>query len=100
LFTEVQQDFTTYLSRQSTTGCPDIGSCLYYYQADLGPTNIIVSEGGDIAGILDWESAGFYPGFWAGFLLNSIEGLNRVAWRDLLRSMLKKEGFEAVIFTL
>jgi hypothetical protein len=101
-------DFTTYLSRQSTTRCPDVGSCLCYYHADLGPANVIVSEGGNVVGILDWESAGFYPRFWiaskpmlsAGFLLNSTEGTNRGAWRDLLRSMLQKEGFEAVIFTL
>jgi hypothetical protein len=61
-----------------------------------------------VEGILDWESAGFYPRFWiaskpmlsAGFLLNSTEGTDRGAWRDLLRSMLKKEGFEAVIFKL
>jgi hypothetical protein len=99
-------DFTSYLSRQSTTYCLDIGPYLHFYHADLGPGNIMVSEGGNVEGILDWESAGFYPRFWiaskpllsAGFYLNSTEGTKREAWRDLLGSMLKKEGFEPAVF--
>jgi hypothetical protein len=67
----------------------------------------MVSEEGNVEGILDWESAGFYPRFWiaskpmvsAGFYLNSTKGTKREAWRDLLVSMLKKEGFEPAIFT-
>jgi hypothetical protein len=67
----------------------------------------MVSEGGNVEGILDWESAGFYPRYWiaskpmlsAGFYLSSTKGTKREAWRDLLGSMLKKEGFEPAIFT-
>ena len=67
----------------------------------------MVLKEGNIEGILDWESTGFYPRFWialkpmlsAGFYLNSTEGTKREAWRDLLGSMLKKEGFKPVIFT-
>jgi len=98
-------DFTTYLSRQLATRYPDIG-CFYYYHADLGPGNIIVSESGNVEGIIDWESAGFYPRFWIaskpmlspGFYLSPAEGTNREAWRDLLRRMLQKEGFEPAVF--
>lgn len=96
------KDFNSYLSQQSITYCPDIGLSLHFYHADLGPGNIMVSEKGNLEGILDWESAGFYPRCWialkpmlsAGFYLNSSEGTQREAWRDLLGSMLKKQGFE------
>ena len=101
------KDFNSYLSRQLTIHCPDIRPSLHFYHADLGPGNIMVSEEGNVEGILDWESAGFYPRSWiaskpmlsAGFYLNSGEGTKREAWRDLLGSMLKKEGFEPAIFT-
>jgi hypothetical protein len=100
-------DFNSYLSQQSTKHCLDIGPYFHYYHADLGPGNIMVSEEGKVEGILDWESAGFYPRYWiaskpmlsAGFYLSSTKGTKREAWRDLLGSMLKKEGFEPAIFT-
>jgi hypothetical protein len=67
----------------------------------------VVLEEGNVEGILDWESTRFYPRYWialklilnAGFYLNSTEGTKREAWRYLLVSMLKKEGFELGIFT-
>ena len=67
----------------------------------------MVSEEGNVEGILDWESAGFYPRCWiaskpmlsAGFYLSPMEGTKRVAWRDLLGRMLKKEGFKPASFT-
>ena len=101
------EDFDSYLLRQSIRDCPDIGLSLHFYHADLGPGNIMVSEEGNVAGIIDWESAGFYPRCWiaskpmlsAGFYLNSTEGSKREARRDLLGSMLKKEGFEPAGFT-
>ena len=81
------EDFKSYLLRQSTTQCPDIGHSLHFYHADLGPGNIMVSEEGNVEGILDWESAGFYPRCWiaskpmlsAGFYLSPMEGTKRVA---------------------
>jgi len=96
------EDLNSYLLRQSITHYPAIGLSLHFYHADLGPGNIMVSDEGNIEGILDWESAGFYPRWWiaskpmlsAGFYLNSTEGTKWDAWRDLLGSMLKKEGFE------
>ena len=100
-------DFTIHLSRQSTTQRVNIGSYLHFYHADLGPGNVIISNEGHVEGIIDWESAGFYPRFWiatkpklsAGFFLKSDEGTKRGEWRDLLGRMLKCEGFESAIFT-
>lgn len=34
----------------------------------------------------------------AGFFLKATEATERVAWRELLRSMLEKEGFKSVKF--
>jgi hypothetical protein len=90
-------DFNTFSSLPHSG---DIGPAFYFYHADLGPSNIMVSEEGNVEGILDWESSGFYPEFWiaskpllsAGFYLNCREG--REAWRDLLVSMLMKEGYK------
>lgn len=73
---------------------------LCFYHADLGPTNIIVDEHGELVGILDWESAAFYPVFWvgtkplvsAGFFLQGL-GVEKKAWAHLLADALGKEGF-------
>jgi hypothetical protein len=54
-------DFITHLLHRSIL--LDIGPYLYFYHADLGLGNIVVSEEGSVEGILDWESVGFYPRF-------------------------------------
>lgn len=54
------------MARISTEPAPDIVPHFHFYHADLGPTNIMVSEDGDhVTGIIDWESAAYYPRFWA-----------------------------------
>lgn len=71
-----------------------------FYHADLGPSNIIVTEDGSIVGIIDWESAAFYPTFWlgtkplvsAGFFLH---GTEMRAWAVLLASTLEREGLSS-----
>ncbi|KAK0507414.1 hypothetical protein JMJ35_010452 [Cladonia borealis] len=96
------EGFKSYLFQQPSTHYPEVGFPFHFYHADLGPSNIMVLEDGNVEGILDWESAGFYPRYWivskvmrsAGFYLESTEKTERVAWRDLLGSMLIKEGFE------
>ena len=96
--------FTTYLSNWLSQPCLDIGLPLHFYHADLGPDNIVVSDNGHIKAILDWESAGFYPKFWIAsklvvslaFNLNPTEETKKGAWRELLGSMLKKQGYEPV----
>jgi len=98
-------DFASHLSQRSSTHCYDIGTHFYFYHADLGPGNIMVSDS-KVVGILDWESAGFYPRFWiaskpkisAGFFLKSTDQTEKETWRNLLGNMLEKEGFEPVMF--
>ena len=43
---------------------PPLAESFHFYHADLGPTNIMVSAESEVTGIIDWESAGFYPRFW------------------------------------
>ncbi|KAH9221682.1 hypothetical protein DL95DRAFT_355778 [Leptodontidium sp. 2 PMI_412] len=77
----------------------DVGDLFYFYHADLGPTNIMVLEG-TITGILDWESAAYYPKFWiatkprlsAGFYLQKDRN-DRKAWSNMLSDILKASGF-------
>jgi len=77
----------------------DVGSLFYFYHADLGPTNIIILNG-IIVGILDWESAAYYPKFWiatkprlsAGFYLQK-DRTDRKAWSCILSKMLEADGF-------
>jgi hypothetical protein len=96
--------FATYISNWSNTSYVDIGFSFHFYHADLGPDNIIVSKDGSIEAILNWESAGFYPRFWIasklvvsqGFNLNPTEETKKGAWRELLGSMLKKQGYEPI----
>jgi hypothetical protein len=68
-----------------------------FYHADLGPTNIIVSKDGSIAGVLDWESAAYYPKFWLGTkpLISAgfqVSGPEKKAWAYLLARSLENKG--------
>ncbi|RDW67210.1 uncharacterized protein DSM5745_09076 [Aspergillus mulundensis] len=92
------ESFIQYLRRRSDLQPPPVNE-FYFYHADLSPTNIIVSESGMVLGILDWESAGYYPGFWVslkpymsrGFLLCTED--SRYAWADALIEKLSDKGF-------
>ncbi|GFF76812.1 hypothetical protein IFM62136_09413 [Aspergillus lentulus] len=89
-----------YFLRISTMPLPPIGDRFYFYHADLGPTNILLSDDGTIEAILDWESAGYYPKFWiplkpyrsGGFNLDAPDD-SRYDWTDLLESKLSDVGF-------
>ncbi|KAH7333354.1 hypothetical protein BKA65DRAFT_564556 [Rhexocercosporidium sp. MPI-PUGE-AT-0058] len=77
----------------------DVGSLFYFYHADLGPTNIMVVNG-TMVGILDWESAAYYPKFWiatkprlsAGFYLQK-DRTDQKAWSCILSKMLEADEF-------
>ncbi|KAL2066500.1 hypothetical protein VTL71DRAFT_2571 [Oculimacula yallundae] len=77
------------------------GNRFHFYHADLGPTNIMVSDRGTVTGILDWESAAYYPSFWivvkvgisADFLLQR-DRTDPRAWGVILREGFQKAGFE------
>jgi hypothetical protein len=80
---------------------PDAPERFYVYHADLGPTNIMISEDGSVSGVLDWESAGYYPEFWIAtkplvsgrFYLPQVSE-DRMAWAKLLVNALEIEGFK------
>jgi hypothetical protein len=88
-----------YLQRISKLCSPPVTDAFYFYHADLGPTNILISGDGMVEAILDWESAGFYPRFWIslkpyispGFCLPVAD--DRYAWADLLIAKLTGKGF-------
>jgi Phosphotransferase enzyme family len=90
-----------YLTKINSDVQMEFGDTFNYYHADLGPTNILVSNQGEINGIIDWESAGFYPRFWigtkplvsAGFFLNGTDIDKRKAWSTLLSRSLEEKGF-------
>lgn len=89
-----------YFQRISILPLPSIKEKFHFYHADLGPTNIILSNGGTIKAIIDWESAGYYPKFWiplkpyrsGGFNLDTPDD-SRYDWTDLLESKLSELGF-------
>lgn len=101
--------FAKYLQRISTQPLPTtttttLQDTFHFYHADLGPTNILVSQDGALKGVLDWESAGFYPKFWisfkpyisAGFFLSGTRfntNESRYEWVDLFESKLSDVGF-------
>jgi serine/threonine protein kinase len=78
----------------------DAGEIFHFSHADLSPTNIMVSDDGSVTGILDWESAAFYPRVWIGtkpkvsygFILEDVDGDNW-AWSKLLVEALEERQF-------
>ena len=77
----------------------------HFYHADLGPTNIMVSADGEVTGIIDWESGGFYPRFWIATktqvspALDFCPELPKVGvheWRNGLTRKLESKKYPAV----
>lgn len=77
----------------------DAGEKFYFCHADLSPTNIMVLEG-SVTGIIDWESAAFYPRAWIGtkprvgygFILENVDG-DKWEWSKLLSEAVEKRDF-------
>lgn len=91
----------TYMTKISTEPAPDLDPRFHFYHADLGPTNIMVSEDGDrVTGIIDWESGAYYPRFWVAtkpvtawaFSLEC-ETDEPKLWGQLLGRALEKNGY-------
>ena len=83
------------------TETPALGQAFHFYHPDLGPGNIIVSDG-RVAGIIDWEAAGYYPHFWIATkpsvspgldFYPSIVEIDDFEWRKCLRTELEKWGY-------
>ncbi|KAE9989986.1 hypothetical protein EG327_001998 [Venturia inaequalis] len=98
-------ELAQYLGESQLATLPVIPDTFYFYHADLGPTNIIISKEGHIEGVLDWESAGFFPKFWiatkplisAGFNLPQESDADRYAWANMFSAALEVEGFEVAM---
>ena len=58
---------TELLTKLGNEPCPNIGEVFHFYNSDLSPTNIFVSEPSDqtetptVTALIDWECAAFYP---------------------------------------
>ena len=90
-----------YFSTSSDKG-PILEGDFQFYHPDLGPGNIIVSDDGRVAGIIDWETAGYYPAFWIATkpsvspgldFCPSIAGCDDFEWRKRLRMELERRGY-------
>ncbi|CZS94656.1 uncharacterized protein RCO7_06623 [Rhynchosporium graminicola] len=93
------ESFASYLSTVAPGSRLDVGDLFHFYHADLGPTNVMIFES-TVTGILDWESAAYYPRFWlatkprvsAGFYLQK-DRTDRKAWSNILGNSLEAGGF-------
>lgn len=81
--------------------CPSVGGAFCFYHPDLGPGNIIVRDG-RVAGIIDWEAAGYYPLFWIATkpsvspgldFCPGIAGIVDFEWRKRLKIELEVLGY-------
>ncbi|KAI5777714.1 kinase-like domain-containing protein [Geopyxis carbonaria] len=48
---------------------------LIFTHADLHPRNFLIGTDGEITGIIDWETAGWYPWYWEG-----VKALNTISF--------------------
>ena len=82
------------LQEQSGLMPPDSGTPCFTHP-DLNPFNIFIYPDGNLAAIIDWENAGYWPSYWVATIpqVNSFfsPGTNR--WRDALCHFLKQQGF-------
>jgi len=82
----------------ASAGSPPLGRVFHFYHPDLGPGNILISHG-VVAGVIDWEAAGYYPQFWVATKPSVSPGLDFYPpiaefedseWRKRLRTELEK----------
>lgn len=90
-----------YFFREDLHPNPEIEERFHLYHPDLGPGNILVFNNKP-AGIIDWESAGFYPRFWISTKPSvspgldfhpPIPGISDHEWRKRLRMELEDRGY-------
>ncbi|KAL1845356.1 hypothetical protein VTK73DRAFT_625 [Phialemonium thermophilum] len=79
----------------------DAGETFYFCHVDLNPTNVMILHG-RVTGIIDWESAAFYPRIWVGtkarvsygFILEDVDG-DQWAWSKLLSEAVQKRNLSS-----
>lgn len=94
------EPMSAYMTEIWTMPPPEVEPTFHFYHADLGPTNIMVSEDGSVSGIIDWESAAFYPRFFlatkpttsGGFRLDGCNADDPWLWAKLLSEAIKAQG--------
>ena len=96
-----QKECERYFSASSEE-CPTIEEGFHFYHPGLGPSNIMISNDGKVAGVLDWESAGYYPAFWIATKPAVSPAFNfdpqipeheEHEWRKRLRDELERLGY-------
>ncbi|KAI5788990.1 kinase-like domain-containing protein [Geopyxis carbonaria] len=61
--------------------------------ADLCPRNIMLDEdGATVAGIIDWENAGWYPRWWE--YVKAADGAEEAGWEEFLPPLVRVDGWD------
>lgn len=98
-----REAFQAHMAKISPEIPPDSGNVFHFNHADLGPTNIIISEDSyTVAGVIDWESAAYYPRFWVAtkpmyagaFWLECETDGRKKLWGQLLGQALDARGYK------
>ncbi|KAM7201115.1 Protein kinase-like domain containing protein [Rhypophila sp. PSN 637] len=63
-----------------------------FTHADIAPRNIRVGKDGKIAGIIDWEFAGWYPEYWEYVKMAYAGALQRPGWKMWSDAIEAEEG--------
>ena len=59
-----------------------------FTHGDIHPGNILVNQQGQIVGLIDWESAGFYPDYWEYAMMRRMSQHDE--WQASMRSLRPK----------
>lgn len=57
------EEIHSYLTKIDPDVRLEFGDTFYYYHADLGPTNVMISDDGHVSGIIDWSLLGIFLAF-------------------------------------
>ena len=96
------EEMKNHMTEISSETPPELSEMFHFYHPDLGPTNILVSDdGNNIATIIDWEAAAYFPLFWVAtkpatfwpFRLESTIDTEKNQWAKLLVGALEMRGF-------
>ena len=99
-----REECVSYFTGTSNHPPPDVEN-FHFHHSDLGPTNIMVSADGEVTGIIDWESGGFFPRFWiatkphvspAFDFCPELSEVDANEWRRGLKGKLESKGYPAL----
>ena len=92
--TYTPESLSKLLETQSGLLPPDSGTPCFTHP-DLNPFNIFIYPDGNVAAVIDWEDAGYWPSYWVATIpqVNSFFSLGTNRWRDALCHFLTQQGF-------